>query len=148
SHDVKNGGEPAHPTHSPVQSSAHPGISQQVLNNKQAAPWFIGPQLPSHVMKLEAISDETGLLETPETITNGSMKTPMTMSPLEPTINSTKEDSSIVSANSVEALPSITALCNTISTTLVNIPLPKLCDPDDLTISPSQPTQAVKRGDS
>lgn len=52
SHDVKNGGEPAHPTHSPGQSSPHPGISQRVVNNKQAAPGFIGPQLPSHVMKV------------------------------------------------------------------------------------------------
>lgn len=52
SHDVKNGGEPTHPTHSPGQSSPRPGISQRVVNNKQAAPGFIGPQLPSHVMKV------------------------------------------------------------------------------------------------
>lgn len=52
SHDVKNGGEPAHPTHSPGQSSPRPGISQRVVNNKQAAPGFIGPQLPSHVIKV------------------------------------------------------------------------------------------------
>lgn len=51
SHDVKNGGEPAHPAHSPGQSSPRPGISQRVVN-KQAAPGFIGPQLPSHVMKV------------------------------------------------------------------------------------------------
>lgn len=73
------------------------------------------------------------------------MKTPTTMSPLEPTIDCTKEDSSIVvSANPVEALPSITALCNTTGTTLGDGPPPELCDPDDLTTSPSQPTQAVK----
>ncbi|XP_008822230.1 ubiquitin carboxyl-terminal hydrolase 42 [Nannospalax galili] len=51
SHDVKNGGELAHSTHSPGQSSPRPGISQRVVNNKQAAPGFIGPQMPSHVMK-------------------------------------------------------------------------------------------------
>lgn len=52
SHDVKNGGEPAHPNRSPGQSSPHPGISQQYITNKQATPGFTGPQLPSHVMKV------------------------------------------------------------------------------------------------
>lgn len=51
SHDVKNGGEIAHSTHNPGQSSPRPGINQRVVNNKQAAPGFIGPQMPSHVMK-------------------------------------------------------------------------------------------------
>lgn len=52
SHDVKNGGETTHPAHSPGQSSPRPGISQRVVNSKQAAPGFIGPQLPPHVMKV------------------------------------------------------------------------------------------------
>lgn len=56
---MKNGGEPAHPTHSPGQSSPRPGISQRVVNNKQAAPGFIGPQLPSHVMKVTLLSRES-----------------------------------------------------------------------------------------
>lgn len=76
------------------------------------------------------------------------MKTPTTMSPLEPTISCTKEDSSVVvsaiSANPVEVLPSITAPCNTTGTTLGDTPLPELCDPEDLTTNPSQPPQAVK----
>ncbi|KAL1768657.1 ubiquitin carboxyl-terminal hydrolase 42 isoform X1 [Sigmodon hispidus] len=98
--------------------------------------------------QLEPISDETGPPETPEAATNGSVKTPTTMSPLEPTINCTKEDSSssssvVVSANPVEALPSTTALCNATGTTLGEAPLPDLCVPDDLTTNPSQPTQTV-----
>lgn len=97
--------------------------------------------------QLEPSPDENGSLETPEAVTNGSMKTPTTMSPQEPTINCTKEDSSIVSAISaspVEVLPSITAPCNTTGTTLGDTPLPELCDPDDLTTNPSQPPQAAK----
>lgn len=52
SHDVKNGGEITHSTHSPGQSSPRPVISQRVVNNKQAASGFIGPQLPSHMIKV------------------------------------------------------------------------------------------------
>lgn len=52
SHDVKNGGELTHSAHSPGQSSPRPVISQRVVSSKQAAPGFIGPQLPSHMMKV------------------------------------------------------------------------------------------------
>lgn len=58
SHDVKNGGEPTHPTHSPGQSSPRPGISQRVVNNKQGASGFIGPQLPSHVMQVTTLESQ------------------------------------------------------------------------------------------
>lgn len=95
--------------------------------------------------QLEPISDETGPLETLEAVPNGSMKSPATVSPLEPTVNCTKEDSSvIVPANPVEVVPSVAALCNSTGTTLGDAPLPELCDPGDLTASPSQPAQAVK----
>ncbi|XP_027944287.1 ubiquitin carboxyl-terminal hydrolase 42 isoform X1 [Eumetopias jubatus] len=63
SHDVKNGGELTHPTHSPGQSSPRPVISQRVVNNKQAASGFIGPQLPSHVIKNPPHLNGTGPLK-------------------------------------------------------------------------------------
>lgn len=50
SHDVKNGGELTHSAHSPGQSSPRPVIGQRVVNSKQTASGFIGPQLPSHMM--------------------------------------------------------------------------------------------------
>ncbi|KAL6036796.1 hypothetical protein STEG23_005448 [Scotinomys teguina] len=98
------------------------------------------------VSQLDPTYEETGPLETLEAVSRtGSMKTPTTTSPLELTIDCTKEDSSIVvSANPVEALPSITASCNTTGTTLGDVPLPELCNPDDFSTFPSQPTQAVK----
>nr|XP_044603251.1 ubiquitin carboxyl-terminal hydrolase 42 isoform X2 [Equus asinus] len=66
SHDVKNGGELTHSTHSPGQSSPRPVITQRVVNNKQAAPGFIGPQLPSHMIKNPPHLNGTGpLKETP-----------------------------------------------------------------------------------
>nr|XP_020029476.1 LOW QUALITY PROTEIN: ubiquitin carboxyl-terminal hydrolase 42 [Castor canadensis] len=73
SHDVKNGGELPHSTHSPGQSSPRPGINQRVVTNKQAAPGFIGPQLPSHVIKNPPHLNGTGpLKDTP----SSSMSSP------------------------------------------------------------------------
>ncbi|KAK1343590.1 hypothetical protein QTO34_016370, partial [Cnephaeus nilssonii] len=73
SHDVKNGGELTHSTHSPGQSSPRPIISQRVVNNKQAASGFIGPQLPSHMIKNPPHLNGTGpLKETP----SSSMSSP------------------------------------------------------------------------
>ncbi|XP_010594578.2 ubiquitin carboxyl-terminal hydrolase 42 isoform X1 [Loxodonta africana] len=73
SHDVKNGGELTHSTHSPGQSSPRPVISQRVVNNKQAASGFVGPQLPSHVIKNPPHLNGTGpLKETP----SSSMSSP------------------------------------------------------------------------
>ncbi|KAL4682909.1 hypothetical protein H8957_016528, partial [Semnopithecus entellus] len=73
SHDVKNGGELTHPTHSPGQSSPRPAISQRVVTNKQAAPGFIGPQLPSHMIKNPPHLNGTGpLKDTP----SSSMSSP------------------------------------------------------------------------
>ncbi|XP_054215187.1 ubiquitin carboxyl-terminal hydrolase 42 isoform X4 [Homo sapiens] len=73
SHDVKNGGELTHPTHSPGQSSPRPVISQRVVTNKQAAPGFIGPQLPSHMIKNPPHLNGTGpLKDTP----SSSMSSP------------------------------------------------------------------------
>ncbi|XP_039316506.2 ubiquitin carboxyl-terminal hydrolase 42 isoform X1 [Saimiri boliviensis] len=63
SHDVKNGGELTHSTHSPGQSSPRPVISQRVITNKQAAPGFIGPQLPSHMIKNPPHLNGTGPLK-------------------------------------------------------------------------------------
>ncbi|XP_059555286.1 ubiquitin carboxyl-terminal hydrolase 42 isoform X5 [Myotis daubentonii] len=66
SHDVKNGGELTHSAHSPGQSSPRPVISQRVVNNKQATSGFIGPQLPSHMIKNPPHLNGTGpLKETP-----------------------------------------------------------------------------------
>lgn len=97
------------------------------------------------VSQLEPISDEPSPLEIPEAVTNGSTQTPSTTSPLEPTISCTKEDSSVVvSAEPVEGLPSVPALCNSTGTILGDTPVPELCDPGDLTANPSQPTEAVK----
>lgn len=97
------------------------------------------------VSQPEPVSDEPSPLEIPEAVTNGSTQTPSTMSPLEPTISCTKEDSSVVvSAEPVEGLPSVPALCNSTGTTLGDAPVPESCDPGDLTANPSQPTQAVK----
>ncbi|XP_076417444.1 ubiquitin carboxyl-terminal hydrolase 42 [Peromyscus maniculatus bairdii] len=149
----KLNGLPGKVTPAPLQSVPEDRILETFkLTNQAKGPlgeesWTTTRESPPKdpVSQLEPISDETGPFETPEAVTNGSMKTPTTMSPLEPTIDCTKEDSSIVvSANPVEALPSITALCNTTGTTLGDGPPPELCDPDDLTTSPSQPTQAVK----
>ncbi|XP_061066035.1 ubiquitin carboxyl-terminal hydrolase 42 isoform X1 [Eubalaena glacialis] len=73
SHDVKNGGELTHSAHSPGQSSPRPVISQRVVSNKQAASGFIGPQLPSHMMKNPPHLNGTGpLKETP----SSSMSSP------------------------------------------------------------------------
>ncbi|XP_058425294.1 ubiquitin carboxyl-terminal hydrolase 42 isoform X1 [Diceros bicornis minor] len=73
SHDVKNGGELTHSTHSPGQSSPRPVISQRVVNNKQATSGFIGPQLPSHMIKNPPHLNGTGpLKETP----SSSMSSP------------------------------------------------------------------------
>ncbi|XP_076996655.1 ubiquitin carboxyl-terminal hydrolase 42 isoform X2 [Tamandua tetradactyla] len=73
SHDVKNGGELSHSAHSPGQSSPRPVISQRVVNNKQAAAGFIGPQLPSHMIKNPPHLNGTGpLKETP----SSSMSSP------------------------------------------------------------------------
>ncbi|KAL2765988.1 ubiquitin carboxyl-terminal hydrolase 42 isoform 1 [Daubentonia madagascariensis] len=73
SHDVKNGGELAHSTHSPGQSSPRPVISQRVVNNKQAAAGFVGPQLPAHMMKTPPHLNGTGpLKDTP----SSSMSSP------------------------------------------------------------------------
>ncbi|XP_047694726.1 ubiquitin carboxyl-terminal hydrolase 42 isoform X1 [Prionailurus viverrinus] len=63
SHDVKNGGELTHSTHSPGQSSPRPVISQRVVSNKQAASGFMGPQLPSHVIKNPPHLNGTGPLK-------------------------------------------------------------------------------------
>ncbi|KAM5300794.1 ubiquitin carboxyl-terminal hydrolase 42 isoform 1-T2 [Glossophaga mutica] len=66
SHDVKNGGELTHSAHSPGQSSPRPVISPRVVSSKPAAPGFIGPQLPSHMMKNPPHLNGTGpLKETP-----------------------------------------------------------------------------------
>ncbi|XP_012878852.1 PREDICTED: ubiquitin carboxyl-terminal hydrolase 42 [Dipodomys ordii] len=73
SHDVKNGGELTHSPHSPGQSSPRPVINQRVVTNKQAAPGFIGPQLPSHIMKNAPHLNGTGpLKDTP----SSSMSSP------------------------------------------------------------------------
>ncbi|XP_075851393.1 ubiquitin carboxyl-terminal hydrolase 42 isoform X1 [Microcebus murinus] len=73
SHDVKNGGELAHSTHSPGQSSPRPVINQRVVNNKQAAAGFIGPQLPSHIMKNPPHLNGTGpLKDTPSSSMSSS----------------------------------------------------------------------------
>ncbi|KAM7142255.1 ubiquitin carboxyl-terminal hydrolase 42 isoform 1-T2 [Molossus nigricans] len=73
SHDVKNGGELTHSAHSPGQSSPRPVISQRVVNNKQAVSGFIGPQLPSHMIKNSPHLNGTGpLKETP----SSSMSSP------------------------------------------------------------------------
>lgn len=73
SHDVKNGGELTHSAHSPGQSSPRPIISQRVVSNKQAASGFIGPQLPSHMIKNPPHLNGTGpLKETP----SSSMSSP------------------------------------------------------------------------
>ncbi|XP_023979119.1 ubiquitin carboxyl-terminal hydrolase 42 [Physeter macrocephalus] len=73
SHDVKNGGELPHSAHSPGQSSPRPVISQQVVSSKQAASGFIGPQLPSHMMKNPPHLNGTGpLKDTP----SSSMSSP------------------------------------------------------------------------
>ncbi|KAK2502945.1 hypothetical protein MC885_020590 [Smutsia gigantea] len=62
SHDVKNGGELTHSTQSLGQASPRPAISQRV-GSKQAAPGFIGPQLPSHVVKNPPHLNGTGPLK-------------------------------------------------------------------------------------
>ncbi|XP_048223383.1 ubiquitin carboxyl-terminal hydrolase 42 isoform X2 [Perognathus longimembris pacificus] len=73
SHDVKNGGELTHSPHSPGQSSPRPVINQRVVTNKQAAPGFIGPQLPSHMIKNAPHLNGTGpLKDTP----SSSMSSP------------------------------------------------------------------------
>lgn len=71
SHDVKNGGELTHSTHSPGQSSPRPVISQRIV--KQATSGFIRQQLPSHMMKNTAHLNGTGpLKDTP----SSSMSSP------------------------------------------------------------------------
>ncbi|KAJ6659772.1 hypothetical protein lerEdw1_018488 [Lerista edwardsae] len=63
SHDVKNGGEHLHSVHAPGQSSPRPVINQRVVNSKQSAPGFIGPQLPPHMMKNASHLNGTGSLK-------------------------------------------------------------------------------------
>ncbi|XP_006859921.1 PREDICTED: ubiquitin carboxyl-terminal hydrolase 42 [Chrysochloris asiatica] len=76
-HDVKNGGELTHSTHSPGQSSPRPVISQRVVNNKQASAGFIGPQLPSHVIKNPPHLNGSGpLKETPSSSMSSPNGTP------------------------------------------------------------------------
>ncbi|XP_062998993.1 ubiquitin carboxyl-terminal hydrolase 42 isoform X2 [Elgaria multicarinata webbii] len=66
SHDMRNGGEHIHSVHTPGQSSPRPVINQRVVNNKQTAPGFIGPQLPPHMIKNSNHLNGTGSLkETP-----------------------------------------------------------------------------------
>ncbi|XP_029804037.1 ubiquitin carboxyl-terminal hydrolase 42 [Suricata suricatta] len=63
SHDVKNGGELTHSTHSPGQSSPRPVLSQRVVSSKQATSGFMGPQLPAHVIKNPPHLNGTGPLK-------------------------------------------------------------------------------------
>ncbi|XP_061456093.1 ubiquitin carboxyl-terminal hydrolase 42 isoform X2 [Rhineura floridana] len=66
SHDMKNGGDHIHSVHTPGQSSPRPVISQRVVNNKQTAPGFIGPQLPPHMIKnLNHLNGTGSMKETP-----------------------------------------------------------------------------------
>ncbi|CAM4618763.1 unnamed protein product [Lepidochelys olivacea] len=66
SHDMKNGGEHPHSIHTPGQSSPRPVISQRVVNSRQGASGFIGPQLPPHMIKSSSHLNGTGSLkETP-----------------------------------------------------------------------------------
>ncbi|CAH7272068.1 ubiquitin carboxyl-terminal hydrolase 42 isoform X2 [Phodopus roborovskii] len=149
----KLNGLPGKVTSAPLQTVPEDRILETFKLTNQAKgqlgeeSWTATGESPTKdpISQLEPISDETGPLETPEAVTNGSLKTPSTMSPQEPTINCTKEDASVVvSANPVEALPSSTALCDTTGTTLGDAPLPELCEPNDLIANPSQTTQAVK----
>uniref|UniRef100_A0A4X1TWA7 ubiquitinyl hydrolase 1 n=1 Tax=Sus scrofa TaxID=9823 RepID=A0A4X1TWA7_PIG len=74
SHDVKNGGDLTHSAHSPGQSSPRPVLSQRVVSSKQAASGFIGPQLPSHMIKNPPHLNGTGpgpLKETPSSSMSG-----------------------------------------------------------------------------
>uniref|UniRef100_A0A8C8R9R3 ubiquitinyl hydrolase 1 n=1 Tax=Pelusios castaneus TaxID=367368 RepID=A0A8C8R9R3_9SAUR len=65
SHDMRNG-EHSHSIHTPGQSSPRPVISQRVVNSRQAASGFIGPQLPPHMIKNSGHLNGTGSLkETP-----------------------------------------------------------------------------------
>ncbi|XP_075755605.1 ubiquitin carboxyl-terminal hydrolase 42 isoform X2 [Pelodiscus sinensis] len=65
SNDTKNG-EHTHSIHTPGQSSPRPVISQQVVNSRQGASGFIGPQLPPHMIKNSNHLNGTGSLkETP-----------------------------------------------------------------------------------
>lgn len=57
---MKNGGEHLHSAHAPGQSSPRPVINQRVVNSKQSAPGFIGPQLPPHMMKVILSSEDWG----------------------------------------------------------------------------------------
>uniref|UniRef100_A0ABM5F0B0 Ubiquitin carboxyl-terminal hydrolase 42 n=1 Tax=Pogona vitticeps TaxID=103695 RepID=A0ABM5F0B0_9SAUR len=63
SHDMKNGGEHIHSAHTPGQSSPRPVINQRVINNKQTAPGFIGPQLPPHMIKNSNHLNGTGSMK-------------------------------------------------------------------------------------
>ncbi|KAH0631939.1 hypothetical protein JD844_019849 [Phrynosoma platyrhinos] len=63
SHDMKNGSEHIHSAHTPGQSSPRPVINQRVVNNKQTAPGFIGPQLPPHMVKNSNHLNGTGSLK-------------------------------------------------------------------------------------
>lgn len=150
----KLNGLPGKVTPAPLQSVPEDKILETFKLTKQAKgpaveeSWTTtgGSSPRASVSQPEPITDETSPLEIPEAVTNGSMKTPSTTSPLEPTISCTKEDSSVVvvSAEPMEVLPSVPALCNSTGTTLGDAPVPESCDPGDLTANPSQPSQAVK----
>lgn len=149
----KLNGLPGKVTPAPLQSVPEDRILETFkLTNQAKGPageesWTTtgGSSPKDPVSQLEPISDEPSPLEIPEAVTNGSTQTPSTTSPLEPTISCTKEDSSVVvSAEPVEGLPSVPALCNSTGTILGDTPVPELCDPGDLTANPSQPTEAVK----
>lgn len=149
----KLNGLPGKVTPAPLQSVPEDRILETFkLTNQAKGPageesWTTagGSSPKDPVSQPEPISDETSPLEIPEAVTNGSTKTPSTTPPPEPTTSCTKEDLSVVvSAEPVEALPSVPALCNSTGTTLGDAPVPESCDPGDLTAISSQPTQAVK----
>ncbi|XP_053131932.1 ubiquitin carboxyl-terminal hydrolase 42 isoform X2 [Hemicordylus capensis] len=78
SHDVKNGGEHIHSVHTPGQSSPRPIINQRVVNSKQAASGFIGPQLPPHMIKNSSHLNGTGSLkETPSSSVASASNVPL-----------------------------------------------------------------------
>nr|XP_003227691.2 PREDICTED: ubiquitin carboxyl-terminal hydrolase 42 [Anolis carolinensis] len=78
SHDMKNGGEHIHSAHTPGQSSPRPVINQRVVNNKQTAPGFIGPQLPPHMIKTSNHLNGTGSLK--ETASSSAIASNATLS--------------------------------------------------------------------
>ncbi|XP_066868475.1 ubiquitin carboxyl-terminal hydrolase 42 isoform X2 [Kogia breviceps] len=114
SHDVKNGGELTHSARSPGQSSPRPVISQQVASNKQAASGFIGPQLPSHMMKNPPHLNGTGpLKETP----SSSMSSPNGNSSVSRT-GPVNASTSVQNCNSLES-PNKPASSSTVTTSAI-----------------------------